>query len=143
MRRVAAVIPTKDAATDGAAAGDEAAPAPSIYGLGLSAAVFSPQALGEGADLPLDRRLVEVLRTREPHWAVCALRSGRFAGAVFKGQQAVVHKAIQRYTIRAKSGGSQAAQDSSKKKIKSVGSNLRRHGEQRSREEIKELLTEK
>ena len=59
-----------------------------------------------------------------------------------KEKEAVVHKAIHRYTVRAKAGGSQSAADSGKK-IKSVGSSLRRYGEQRLAEEIKELLTEK
>jgi len=53
-----------------------------------------------------------------------------------------VHKAIHRYTIRAKSGGSQAAADSGKK-IKSAGSNLRRYGETRLKEEVRELMTDK
>merc|ERR1712070_597978 len=78
-----------------------------------------------------------------PKWAVCALRQGHFAGAVFHGTEAVIHKAIHRYTIRAKSGGSQAAADSSGKKIKSAGSTLRRYGQQRLAEEIQELLTDK
>eukprot|EP00931_Biecheleriopsis_adriatica_P089075 TRINITY_DN63263_c0_g1_i1.p1 TRINITY_DN63263_c0_g1~~TRINITY_DN63263_c0_g1_i1.p1 ORF type:complete len:566 (+),score=122.64 TRINITY_DN63263_c0_g1_i1:189-1886(+) len=114
----------------------------SMYGLGISSALFSSESLAEGTDVPLDKRLAQVLRNREPHWAVCALRSGHFAGAVFKGQEAIVHKAIHRYTVRAKAGGAQSACDGGKK-VKSVGSSLRRYGETRLAEEIKELLTDK
>lgn len=115
---------------------------PTTYGLGVCAALIPPETLAEGSDLSLDRRLAEILRTRSPRWAVCALRSGHFAGAVFNGQEAVIHKAIHRYTVRAKAGGSQSACDGSKK-VKSVGSSLRRYGEQRLAEEIKELMTDK
>eukprot|EP00930_Biecheleria_cincta_P097222 TRINITY_DN88948_c0_g1_i1.p1 TRINITY_DN88948_c0_g1~~TRINITY_DN88948_c0_g1_i1.p1 ORF type:complete len:595 (-),score=132.85 TRINITY_DN88948_c0_g1_i1:72-1784(-) len=115
--------------------------APVAYGLGVSSALFSADSVAEGADAPLDRRVATVLRNREPHWAVLALRSGHFAGAIFKGQEATVHKAIHRYTVRAKAGGSQSAADSGKT-IKSVGSSLRRYGETRLAEEIKELVTD-
>lgn len=117
-------------------------PSASVYGLGVSAALFPPEHLNDGSDVPLDKRLAQVLRTREPNWAVFALRSGHFAGAVFRGQEALVHKAIHRYTVRAKAGGAQSAADSGKK-IKSAGSTLRRYGEQRLSEEIRELLTDK
>ena len=115
---------------------------PIIYGLGVCAALIPPETLAEGSDVSLDRRLAEILRTRSPRWAVCALRSGHFAGAIFNGQEAIIHKAIHRYTVRAKAGGSQSSCDSSKK-VKSVGSSLRRYGEQRLAEEIKELMTDK
>lgn len=132
---------SKAESTDGVA--DVDASAGSSYGLAVSSALFPPEATAEGSDVPLDRRLVQVLRTREPMWAVCALRSGHFAGAVFKGQEAVVHKAIHRYTVRAKAGGSQSACDNTGRKVKSAGSTLRRYGEQRLAEEIRELMTEK
>jgi len=122
---------------------DEDPECDTTYCLALSAAHFSPESISAGSDALLDRRLVDVLKGREPRWAVCALRSGHFAGAVFKGTEAVVHKALHRYTIRAKSGGSQAAQDSTGKKTKSAGSTLRRHGQQRLAEEIQELMTDK
>ncbi|CAJ1382365.1 unnamed protein product [Effrenium voratum] len=112
------------------------------YAMGVSSALIASETVAEGADSSMDKRLAEIIRTREPHWAVCALRSGHFAGAVFKGQEAVVHKAIHRYTVRAKAGGAQSACDSGKK-VKSVGSSLRRYGETRLAEEIKELMTDK
>jgi len=93
--------------------------------------------------VPLDRRLGEVFWTRCPRWAVCAVRSGRFAGAVFRGCDVICHKAFHRYTVRAKAGGSQSTCDNSGKNVKSAGSSLRRHGEQRLAEEIKEIMTEK
>ena len=114
----------------------------STYAIGVSAALIAPETVAEGADSSMDKRLAQIIKTPEPRWAVCALRSGHFAGAIFKGQEALVHKAIHRYTVRAKAGGAQSACDSGKK-VKSVGSSLRRYGEQRLAEEIKELLTEK
>mmetsp|Transcript_20134 Transcript_20134/g.36440 ORF Transcript_20134/g.36440 Transcript_20134/m.36440 type:complete len:596 (+) Transcript_20134:53-1840(+) len=113
------------------------------YGLAVSAALFPQDSLRSGSDLQLDRRLAQVLKNRAPKWAVLTLRSGDFAGAVFTANDPICHKAIHRYTIRAKSGGSQAAMDSTGKKPKSAGAQLRRHGEQRLREEIQELLTKK
>jgi hypothetical protein len=44
-------------------------------------------------------------------WCVLILRSGRFAGAIFDGQTMLVSKVLRRYTIRAKSGGSQSSYD--------------------------------
>jgi len=114
------------------------------YGLGLSSALFAQESLSSAADAILDRRMVEVLRgAREPRFAVCALRSGHFAGAVFHGPEPVVHKAIHRYTVRAKAGGSQSSADSGGRKIKSAGSSLRRYGEQRLAEEIRDLMLDK
>lgn len=113
------------------------------YGLAVSAALFAPGAQAEGSDVALDRRLAQVLRTREPCWGVVALRSGHFAGAVFRGPEPLVHKAVHRYTVRAKAGGSQSASDNTGKKAKSAGSNLRRYGEQRLAEEIREFMTDK
>jgi len=117
--------------------------APNTFGLAVSACLFPQRMIAEGSDVSLDQRLAEVLKVREPRWAVCALRSGRFAGAVFNGPEAVCHKAIHRYTIRAKSGGSQSAQDSTGKKTKSAGSTLRRYGQQRLAEEVQELMGDK
>jgi len=114
----------------------------SAYGVGLSAALFPPGAIEEG-DEALDRRLAEVLQIRAPRWAVFALCSGRFSGAIFHGPTPIRHKVFRRYTIRAKSGGAQSACDSGGgRKPKSAGSNLRRYGEQRLEEEIRNLLTQ-
>lgn len=112
------------------------------YAVGVSAALIPPETVGEGNDASMDRCLAQVCRLREPRWAVMALRSGHFAGAIFHGQESIIHKALHRYTVRAKAGGAQSACDGGKK-VKSVGSSLRRHGEQRLAEDIKELLTVK
>eukprot|EP00928_Gymnodinium_smaydae_P029204 TRINITY_DN22064_c0_g1_i1.p1 TRINITY_DN22064_c0_g1~~TRINITY_DN22064_c0_g1_i1.p1 ORF type:complete len:633 (-),score=124.02 TRINITY_DN22064_c0_g1_i1:84-1901(-) len=128
---------------DASAAAAETPAAVSTYGLGVCSALFDANTLSVCNDAVLDDRLAEVLRTREPRWAVFALRSGHFAGAVFKGQEAIVHKAVHRYTVRAKAGGAQSSMDNTKGKPKSAGSSLRRYGETRLAEEIKELLTEK
>eukprot|EP00927_Polykrikos_kofoidii_P052556 TRINITY_DN4642_c1_g3_i1.p1 TRINITY_DN4642_c1_g3~~TRINITY_DN4642_c1_g3_i1.p1 ORF type:complete len:642 (+),score=170.08 TRINITY_DN4642_c1_g3_i1:57-1928(+) len=113
------------------------------YCLGISAALVAQEQLIAGTDQQLDRRLAEILKVREPRWAVCALRSGHFAGAIFNGPEPVIHKAIHRYTVRAKAGGAQSASDNTRGKAKSAGSTLRRYGEQRLAEEIKELMVDK
>merc|ERR1712217_501492 len=83
------------------------------------------------------------LASRHQQCAVLALHSsGYFAGGIFRGTDALVHKTLHRYTSRAKQGGSQIAFDASGKKAKSAGSNLRRYCHQRLQEEIRELLTQ-
>lgn len=113
------------------------------YGLAASAALFSTEILRGGSDVLLDQSFGELLKLREPNWAVLALRSGNFAGAVFRGQEQVVHKTFHRYTTRAKQGGAQSSMDQSGKAPKSAGASLRRYGEQRLAEEIKDLVTNK
>lgn len=122
--------------------GDDAAVPTPTYGLGISAALVHNGGIAS-TDAQLDRRLAEVLRQREPKLAVCALRSGHFAGAVFHGPEPVVHKAIHRYTVRAKAGGAQSTMDNSGRAPKSAGSSLRRYGETRLAEEVKELMSDK
>lgn len=79
------------------------------------------------------------------YMAVIALRSGRFAGAIFNNQNErnplVVHKVIRRYTVRAKAGGGQSSHDSKHGKAKSMGAQLRRYGEQMLQEDVERLLT--
>lgn len=70
---------------------------------------------------------------------VLVLRSGRFAGAIFTGSQCLHHTTSSRYTIRKKQGKAQSAQDG-KRKPKSVGSQLRRAGEEALREDVKLFL---
>lgn len=45
-----------------------------------------------------------------------------------------------RYTIRAKAGGAQSSNDNTGKRVQSIGSSLRRHGEQMLKEDIRALL---
>lgn len=67
------------------------------------------------------------------------LRSGRFAGAIFSGPKCLQHTTSTRYTIRKGQGKAQSAQDG-KRKPKSVGSQLRRQGEEALREDVKSFL---
>lgn len=73
-------------------------------------------------------------------WAVLTLRSGRFAGGIFQGDALLLHKCFKRYTVRKGQGGSQATMDGTGKAPKSVGASLRREGEIRLREEVRDLL---
>jgi len=113
----------------------------SSYGLAISALLCPRRIYHEGSDALLDAHLFALLKMQHPRWAVLALHSGYFSGAVFCGPEVLVHKTFHRYTSRAKQGGSQAASDARGNKAKSAGANLRRYGEQRLREEIHELLT--
>ena len=47
---------------------------------------------------------------------------------------------LHRYTIRAKAGGAQSSNDNTGKRVQSIGSSLRRHGEQMLKEDIRALL---
>lgn len=60
--------------------------------------------------------------------AVFMLGGGHFAGAVFRGREAVLHKTFHCYTVRAKQGGSQSGADNKAggKHPKSAGASLRR-----------------
>lgn len=68
------------------------------------------------------------------------VRSGRFAGAVFVHGECVQHRTTTRYTVRKGQGKAQSAQDS-QRRAKSIGSQLRRQGEEKLREDIKEAAT--
>jgi hypothetical protein len=72
---------------------------------------------------------------------ILLLQSGRFAGAIYQGSQCQHHKCFQRYTIRKGQGKAQSAQDG-KRKPKSMGSQLRRAGEQNLKEDIQQTLKE-
>jgi hypothetical protein len=69
------------------------------------------------------------------------LRSGRFAGAVFEQGECKHHRTTTRYTVRKGQGKAQSAQDSSRRP-KSIGSQLRRAGEEKLREDIAEAARE-
>ncbi|EGB09279.1 hypothetical protein AURANDRAFT_63449 [Aureococcus anophagefferens] len=75
--------------------------------------------------------------------ALIALRSGKFAGCVFGPDGAPKrHQVFSRYTTRRGQGGAQAAMDNTGRKVKSVGSTLRRAGERALAEEVTLLLRE-
>jgi hypothetical protein len=79
--------------------------------------------------------------SRKPVVCVFILRSGRFAGAIFKGKAVLEHKTLRRYTVRAKAGGGQSSHDKQSGKAQSAGAMLRRYGEEALKEDVKKLLS--
>jgi hypothetical protein len=73
---------------------------------------------------------------------ILVLRSGKFAASIFDTStgKSMIHKVFRRYTVRAKAGGSQSSHDSKGRKAQSIGSQLRRYGEQALREDVYKLL---
>ena len=69
---------------------------------------------------------------------------GRFAAGLFNGVECSQHRTFARYTVRAKQGGSQTANDASNAghQAKSVGSSIRRKEAVRFREEVHEVMAE-
>lgn len=88
----------------------------------------------------LARSILEYQRNSQ--WSVLMLRSGRFCGVIYSGDSVLAHKTFRRYTIRAKSGGSQSSHDNQGRKAKSAGAMLRRYGEQSLRDDVRGLLNE-
>ncbi|KAH8095173.1 hypothetical protein JL720_2451 [Aureococcus anophagefferens] len=85
----------------------------------------------------------EATRAGRGSVALIALRSGKFAGCVFGPDGAPKrHQVFSRYTTRRGQGGAQAAMDNTGRKVKSVGSTLRRAGERALAEEVTLLLRE-
>lgn len=115
-------------------------PGTASYSLAVPAVHFPRNALRVAADETLDTALTAVMAMKRPRWAILALRGGHFCGAVFDGPEVVAHKTFQRYVCRAKQGGVQSAYDGTGKHARSAGANLRRHGEQRLAEEIRDLV---
>ncbi|GAX11361.1 hypothetical protein FisN_22Lh031 [Fistulifera solaris] len=76
------------------------------------------------------------LQLQEQPVVVLALRSGRFAGAVFLEEKCVVHTTSQRYTVRKGQGKAQSSQDNAGAAPKSMGAQLRRHGEMQLQQDI-------
>ena len=72
---------------------------------------------------------------------ILLIQSGRFAGGVFRCGRCISHRATTRYTVRKGQGKAQSAQDSSSRP-KSIGSQLRRAGEQQLNEDVKMTLKE-
>jgi hypothetical protein len=76
---------------------------------------------------------------------VLFLRSGRFAAGVFQCSNnnksaCVAHTTSTRYTVRRGQGKAQSAQDNNGRKVKSVGSQLRRAGEEALRDDVRATL---
>ena len=79
---------------------------------------------------------------QQPVVVVLALRSGRFAGAVFQGDTCVVHTTRQRYTVRRGQGKAQSSQDNAGAAPKSMGAQLRRRGELQLQKDIADTIHE-
>eukprot|EP00934_Nitzschia_sp_Nitz4_P001193 Nitzschia sp. Nitz4//scaffold4_size323378//138197//140005//NITZ4_000656-RA/size323378-snap-gene-0.417-mRNA-1//1//CDS//3329553387//1193//frame0 len=75
----------------------------------------------------------------KPLTIVLLLRSGRFAAAVFHGEKCLDHTTSTRYTIRKGQGKAQSAQDGNRRP-KSMGSQLRRAGEQSLKEDVQATI---
>ena len=76
--------------------------------------------------------------------AVFLCMGGRFAAGLFTGTDCIQHRTFARYTVRAKQGGSQTANDSANAghQAKSIGSSIRRKEAVRFREEVHEVMGE-
>jgi len=110
----------------------------------------------ESGGVPLPRELQPNTSATGPHYFLCMIGGGHFAGmlvsltpkmtkkAGIEDRTATVlaHKTFHRYTTRRKQGGSQAANDSAKGAAHSAGSSLRRYNETALTSEVRALLTE-
>lgn len=70
---------------------------------------------------------------------VLLIQSGRFAGGVFRHGKCLAHRATARYTVRKGQGKAQSTQDGSRRP-KSMGSQLRRAGEEQLKVDIETTL---
>ena len=70
---------------------------------------------------------------------ILLLRSGSLAAGVFYGAQCTDHRVCQRYTVRKGQGKAQSSQDS-KRRAKSMGSQLRRAGEESLKDDIRSTI---
>jgi hypothetical protein len=82
------------------------------------------------------------LRTEPLRVAVLLVSGGKFAGGLFVDAKCTHHRALSRYVVRAKQGGSQAFHDSKGRAAKSAGASLRRHNAVRMHEEIADTMRE-
>ena len=83
--------------------------------------------------------LAHKLGHEEKKVIVLFLRSGRFAGAVFQSGKCIRHRTAQRYTVRKGQGKAQSVQDG-QRRPKSMGSQLRRAGEESLKEDVRQAL---
>jgi len=95
-------------------------------------------------EMPSEKDLVTLLQNapRRLTWAILMLGGGHFAGAVFRGKEALVHKTFHAYTVRAKQGGNQSSADnkSGSSHPKSAGASLRRYNEMALMQHIQEIM---
>eukprot|EP00554_Chaetoceros_debilis_P011454 CAMPEP_0194106132 /NCGR_PEP_ID=MMETSP0150-20130528/6217_1 /TAXON_ID=122233 /ORGANISM="Chaetoceros debilis, Strain MM31A-1" /LENGTH=630 /DNA_ID=CAMNT_0038794203 /DNA_START=127 /DNA_END=2016 /DNA_ORIENTATION=- len=71
---------------------------------------------------------------------VLTLQSGRFAAAIFDKSKCKIHTTSTRYTTRKGQGGAQSSNDNAKGKANSIGSQLRRAGENQLRQDVADAL---
>ncbi|KAJ9622747.1 hypothetical protein H2203_006398 [Taxawa tesnikishii (nom. ined.)] len=109
----------------------------------------------EDGGVPLPRSLQSNTSASGPHYFLCMIGGGHFAGMLVsltpkvtkKGgledrtATVLASKTFHRYTTRRKQGGSQSSADAGKS-IHSAGSSLRRYNETALTNEVRELLTE-
>ena len=90
------------------------------------------------------RFTIKQLQVLPTFWLIIILRNGKFAGAIYdsKTSSVILHKVVKRYTIRAKSGGSQSSHDNQGKNAKSMGAMLRRYGEKSLKDDVRNILLE-
>lgn len=89
-------------------------------------------------DAALVARIPEAVQSQ--CWAIFMLGGGHFAGAVFEGKTALLHKTFHCYTVRAKQGGSQSAADKAGGKHKSAGASLRRYNEMALVQHVQDIV---
>ncbi|GAB7340111.1 hypothetical protein MBLNU457_6596t1 [Dothideomycetes sp. NU457] len=110
----------------------------------------------ESGGVPLPRELQPNTSATGPHYFLCMIGGGHFAGMLVsltpkmtrkagvedRAATVLAHKTFHRYTTRRKQGGSQAANDSAKGAAHSAGSSLRRYNETALTSEVRSLLSE-
>lgn len=118
------------------------------YHLQLPAALLSKHEQQYGtpvskahAYLQLSSGLQAAQSKNKNYVVILLLQSGRFAGAMFAQDKCIQHKAFQHYTVRKGQGKAQSAQDG-KRRPKSMGSQLRRQGEIKLKEDVQNLLSQ-
>jgi hypothetical protein len=91
---------------------------------------------------PLQHLLSISNTLKEKYVLILTLQSGRFAAAIFHQMICIAHTTSTRYTTRKGQGGAQSSNDNAKGKAKSIGSQLRRAGEEQLRKDVSACLKE-
>jgi hypothetical protein len=111
-----------------------------------AAALFPKNTLREPVNVSDQAQVVKTLSeqllstsSNDAVVVVLLIQSGRFAGGVFRHGKCLAHRATVRYTVRKGQGKAQSVQDGSRRP-KSVGSQLRRAGEEQLNADVKTTL---
>ncbi|XP_056391357.1 ankyrin repeat and zinc finger domain-containing protein 1 isoform X2 [Hyla sarda] len=99
--------------------------------------------LGKDTEVAPEHLLSCVKRLQEqPVVVILMAGGGHFAGAVYKGKEALQHKTFHRYTVRAKRGSAQSVHDAQNRghMAKSAGAALRRYNQAALVADINQLL---